>query len=135
MEHFLVRAARIVELDVLELDLALHIVRLGIWRIKLDLRHAVNHIKCLLAGSSGSSVATNVWSDATESHHSKEDSKEDGDDVASLVWPIKSMIVELLVNPDGPNSERISVSKVDCEEKEAELEGRFCSGCRGLRVK
>ena len=110
-------------------------MRLGIWRIKLDLRHAVNHIKCLLAGSSGSSVATNVWSDATESHHSKENSKEDGDDVASLVWPIKGMIVELLVNPDGPDSERISVSKVDREEKEAELEGRFCCCCRGLRVK
>ena len=69
-----------------------------------------------------------VWADAAQGKHTKEDAKEDRDDVSGLIFSVVCVVPKALIDPDGANEEGISVSKVDGEEEDAERDASLDGG-------
>ena len=61
-----------------------------------------------------------VWADAAQRKHTKEDAKEDRNDISGLIGTVVCVVPKALVDPNGANEESISVSEVDGEEQDAE---------------
>jgi hypothetical protein len=114
-----VRTRGVEEVDILELDLTLNDVILGIWCVLVNHGYSINDFKRNLSGGLGLIDGSECRASATEGEQAEEDTEEDGKAVTGKVVAVFSVVKVGLVNPHGADNKAVRVAKVDTEEKES----------------